>query len=105
MSKTYEAITEAIQECYEDMKENNGRNLKIDIISADSARQMILDQIIPEINEEIKEACEEHKNYIIHDFKDVAGPTLKLIKFIIEQYEQRGYEVSKKSDTIFMLTW
>ena len=105
MSETFDVISDAIQECYTDLKENQGRNLKIDILTADTARQMILDQIIPEINDEIREACEDHKNYIIHEFKDVSGPTFKLIQFIIDQYEQRGYTVVKKNNTTFMLTW
>lgn len=75
------------------------------IFSAESAKNLVLDQIIPEINDEIKEACEDHKNFIIHEFRNVSGPTLDLIKFVLEQYEKQGYKITQKDDSTYMLTW
>lgn len=75
------------------------------IFSAQEATELVLDQIIPEINDEIREACEEHKNYIVHEFKNVDTNTLSLINFIIEQYENKGYKIARKDDSTYMISW
>lgn len=75
------------------------------ILDAKEARDLLCTQLIKEINHLIREACECHKNYIIYEFENVSGPTLKLIKFLIDQYENKGYNVSAKNETTYMLSW
>lgn len=75
------------------------------ILDANSARDILCNQLIDEINHLIREACECHKNYIIYEFENVSGPTLKLIKFLIEQYEDKGYKIAAKNETTYMLSW
>lgn len=105
MSETYDAITESLLEINKDLEENDGKNLKIDIMSADNARQILLDQIIPEINEEIKDACKNYKNYIIYEFNIEGSSMLKVVKYIIDQYKSKGYTISKKDDSTYMISW
>ena len=75
------------------------------ILDANSARNILCNQLINEINHLIREACECHKNYIIYEFENVSGPTLKLIKFLIEQYEDKGYKIAIQNETTYMLSW
>lgn len=105
MSKTYDAITESLLEINKDLEENDGKNLKIDIMSADTARQILLDQIIPEINEEIKDACKNYKNYIIYEFNIDGSSMINIVKYIINQYESKGYTIAKKDDFTYMISW
>ena len=75
------------------------------ILDANEAKTILCNQLIKEINNLIREACECHKNYIIYEFENVSGPTLKLIKFLIDQYEDKGYKISAKNETTYMLSW
>lgn len=75
------------------------------ILDVKVARNLLCTQLIDEINHLIREACECHKNFIIYEFDNVSGPTLKLIKFIINQYEDKGYEISAKNETTYMISW
>lgn len=76
-----------------------------EVFPAKNAMNMLLEQIIPEINNEIKEACEDYKNFIVYEFQNVSAPMLPVIQDIIEQYKKQGYEIYKQNESTYMISW
>lgn len=74
------------------------------IFDCEDAIELLMSRIIPEINEEIKRACNERRNYMIYTFnEDCKG---NFIEKIISLYEESGYEISKNEKTgQYMFVW
>ena len=49
-----------------------------EIFDCGDARELLMSRIIPEINEEIKRACDERRNYMVYTFNEGCSPAASM---------------------------